>query len=413
LPAFPVLDNRHIEPFFKPDWSPELFLACMYTCHLGAYRTGLVREVGGFRSEFDTAQDYDLVLRLIERTPRIRHIPEVLYHWRKLPTSAASSVTAKPQAPNAGRRALQEHLQRTGSAGSAGTVEPGHLPGLHRVRHAITGQPRVSIIIPSACKPITDRGQTTFHILRCVESIRRKSTYANYEVLLLHRQDELTSALVPELDRLGVARLAYDMPFNWSAVMNLGAASAGGDHLLFLNDDMEVITSDWIESLLEFSQQPAVGAVGAKLLFPSGALQHTGVIVAAATPRHAFYRFPGPHPGYFSSNLMHRNCSAVTGACLMTRADVFQEIGGFDEDLALNYNDIDYCLKVQAGGRRVVWTPHAQLWHFEGCTKPGTFEHELNAFRERWQARWPVDPYYNPNLSRHFQDYRIDLGQGG
>ncbi|MBY0527773.1 MAG: glycosyltransferase, partial [Gemmataceae bacterium] len=401
------LDGRHVEPFFKPDWSPELFLACMYTCHLGVYRTQLVREVGGFRSEFDTAQDYDLALRIIERTQRIYHIADVLYHWRKLPNSAASRVSAKPEAPHAGRRALQDHLARTERAG---TVEPGRLLGLHRVRFALRGQPRVSIIIPSACRPIDRRGKSTYHILECVESIRHKSSYGHYEILLVHHRDELMPSLVTELDQLGVARLARDGAFNWSAAMNLGAATAAGDHLLFLNDDMEVLTQDWLETMLEFSQQLEIGAVGAKLLFPDGGLQHAGIVVADLTPRHCFYKCPGDHPGYFSSSLMHRNVSAVTGACLMTRADVFQQLGGFCEALAVNYNDVDYCLRVVTDGRRVVFTPDAQLLHYEGATKPGVFESELHAFRARWQGQWPCDPYYNANLSSRFPDYRIELG---
>jgi GT2 family glycosyltransferase len=404
-------DDRHVEPFFKPDWSPEFFHSCMYTCHLGVYRTSLVRQLGGFRGGFDSAQDYDLVLRLIEQTKNIKHVPDILYHWRKSSQSAAQCVTAKPQAPEAGRRALQEHLGRTGKPG---TVEPGALPGLHRVRHAILGQPKVSIIIPSACRPIQQRGgKSTYHIVRCVESIRQKTTYGNFEVLLVHRDEDMTPDLIAQLDWLAVRRVSYGGDFNWSAAMNRGAAAAAGDHFLFLNDDTEVITPDWIESLLGFSQQPEIGAVGAKLLFANGELQHAGVLVADGTPRHAFYRFPGPFPGYFSNVLVQRNCAAVTGACLMTRADLFRSLGGFPEELALNYSDIDYCLRVLGRGRRVVYTPYAQLHHHESSTKAGTFEVELNAFRERWQGKWPADPYYNPNLSSHFHDYRIDLGQGG
>jgi GT2 family glycosyltransferase len=404
------IDGRHVEPFFKPDWSPELFLACMYTCHLGVYRTSLVREAGGFRSEYDSAQDYDLMLRLLERSPAIQHIPDVLYHWRKLPTSAATTVSAKPQAPEAGRRALQDHLERTGRPGA---VQPGAVPGLHRVRYRIIGRPKVSIVIASACQPITVRGGSTYHVVRCVESIRRKSSYASYEILLVHHEDDLTPELAATLERLGVVCLPYDEPFNWSAAMNRGAATATGDHLLFLNDDMEVLTPDWLEALLEFSQQREIGAVGGKLLFPNGELQHVGVLVGELTPRHAFYRFPGPFPGYFSSNLVHRNCSAVTGACLMTRAELFHELGGFVEGLSLNYSDIDYCLKVVSDGRRVVYTPYAQLYHYESSTKAGVSEAELNTFRQRWQGKWPRDPYFNPNLSSHFVDYRIDLGQRG
>jgi glycosyltransferase involved in cell wall biosynthesis len=276
------IDGRHVEPFFKPDWSPELFLACMYTCHLGVYRTALVREAGGFRSEYDSAQDYDLMLRLLERAPQIQHIPDVLYHWRKLPTSAATAVSAKPQAPDAGRRALQDYLERTGRPG---IVQRGALPGLHRVRYRILGRPKVSIIIASACRPVGVNGSATYHVLRCVESIRRKSTYANYEILLVHHEDDLTPELWATLDRLGVVCLPYDEPFNWSTAMNRGATAATGDHLLFLNDDMEIITPDWLEALLEFSQQSEIGAVGGKLLFPNGELQHVGVLVADLTKR--------------------------------------------------------------------------------------------------------------------------------
>jgi GT2 family glycosyltransferase len=419
------LDGRHVEPYFKPDWSPELFLACMYTCHLGVYRTALVRELGGFRPAFDAAQDYDLALRLIERTQRIHHIPDVLYHWRKLPTSAATQVSAKPQAPAAAQRALREHLQRTGQAG---TVEAGVLLGLHRVRLALQGTPRVSIIIPSACRPLTSRSlgfqpdrraesrkrsvmpEPTYHILHCVDSIRRRSTYGHYEVLLVHHPEAMSSDLSAALDDLGVARLARAGAFNWSAAMNLGAATAGGDYLLFLNDDTEVISPDWLESLLEFSQKPEIGAVGPKLLFADGGIQHAGVVVADLTPRHAFYRCSGDYGGYFSSNIVHRNVSAVTGACLMTRADVFHQLGGFCEELPLNYSDVDYCLRVLTSGRRVIYTPHAQLYHFEGATKPGTFESELIRFRERWRGQWDRDPCYNPNLSARFPDYRIELG---
>jgi GT2 family glycosyltransferase len=387
--------GRHVEPFFKPDWSPEYFLACMYTCHLGVYRTALVRELGGFRSAFDGAQDYDLVLRLTARTKRIRHIPEVLYHWRRLPTSTASSGLAKPGASDACRRALESHLADTGRAGR---VEPGGAPGVHRVRFTLTERPRVSILIPSACRPTRVGGDTTYYALRCADSIRRLTTYDNYEILLLHNSP-LPPDLAAELRRLDVTPSAYDRPFNWSAVMNLGAERAEGTHLLLLNDDTEVITPDWLEALLEFGQQPEIGVVGARLLFPDGRLQHAGVAVLDGIPGHPFYLAPATEPGYFCSNIVHRNCAAVTGACLLTRAEVFRRLGGFDEHLYLNYSDVEYCLRVLKQGLRVVYTPHAELYHHESATQTGAAEGELAAFQERWARDWRADPHYNPNLS--------------
>ncbi|HXG08241.1 MAG TPA: glycosyltransferase family 2 protein [Gemmataceae bacterium] len=397
-------EGRHVEPFFKPDWSPEYFLTCMYTCHLGVYRTALVRELGGFRSEYDNAQDYDLVLRLIARSNRIHHVPDILYHWRKLPTSTAANSQAKPLATPTARRALQDYLKRIGRPGR---VEEGPRPGLHRVRFDLVGRPKVSIIIPSACRPVIIRDERTYYAVNCIESIRRQSTYDHYEIILLH-PGRLPAALARRLKGLGVIPLTYAEPFNFSAAMNQGAARATGEYLLFLNDDMEVISPDWLECLLEFAQQPEIGAVGARLLFPDGRLQHVGVTILDGHPGHPFYLAARDHPGYFCSNTSHRNCSAVTGACLMTRAEVFRALGGFDPDFPLNYNDIDFCLRVQLSGRRVVYTPYAELYHFESATKTGTYAHELEMFKKRWKERWPRDPYFNPNLTIHHPDYRIE-----
>jgi GT2 family glycosyltransferase len=402
-------DGNHADPFFKPDWSPEFLLSCMYTCHLGVYRTALVRELGGFRSEFDTAQDYDLVLRIMARTDRIKHIPDVLYHWRKTPLSTATGYAGKPRAHQVAHKALESYLAATGQKG---TVEPGPFTGLHRVRVAVVGRPRVSIVIPSACQPVRNQQDGTYYITRCVESIRRKTRYARYEITVIHNGD-MDPAVARRLARLKVVPVCYREPaFNLSAKMNLGAASAGGEHLLFLNDDMEVISPAWLESMLEFSQQPQIGAVGAKLFYPDGRLQHVGVVLYNGDPGHCFYQHPGDSLGYFCGNIVNRNYSAITGACLMTRADVFRAVGGFDEAFPLNYNDIDYCLRVRARGLRIVYTPYAQLYHFESASKAGTFQHEREAFAGRWGANWGPDPYYNPNLTQQDVDYRIEVGDG-
>jgi len=397
------LDGRHVNPFFKPDWSPEYFQACMYTCHLGVYRMALVRDLGGFRSEFDTAQDYDLALRIVARSSRVGHIADVLYHWRRLPTSTAVSHVSKPQANETARRALVSYLA---TIGCKATVGPGPVNGYHRVRFAIAGHPKVSIVIPTGCREARIRGRDTTHVAACVRSIRHQSTYRNYEILVIDNED-MPPALAKELDRWGVRRLSYTDEFNLALKMNLGAAKADGDHLVFLNDDIEVISPDWLERMLEYSQQAGVAAVGAKLLFPDGRLQHVGVTILGGSPGHPFYGNPGQDPGYFGGNLVPRNYSAVTGACIMTRAETFHRLGGFSEAFPLNYNDVDYCLRAVASGCRIVYTPYAQLYHHEAVTKSGVYQHELDAFKQRWGEQWSTDPFYNPHLSTRCHDYRI------
>jgi GT2 family glycosyltransferase len=395
-------DGKRVTPFFKPDWSPEFFLGCMYTCHLSLYRTSLVREVGGFRPEFDSAQDYDLALRVIEKARQVVHVPDVLYHWRLLPNSTASGVAAKPHAHAAALRALEEHLQRTERPGYA---QVGPSAGLSFVRFAIRGTPTVSIIIPSLCKTEPAPDRPTGFLENCLASIKRLSTWRHYEVIVLDRHT-MPRNLERRLIANNVRRIAYDHAFNWSKVNNLGAAHATGDYLLFLNDDTEIISPDWLQALLEFAQQKEIGAVGAKLFFPSGSLQHVGVTVLDGKPGHPFYGYPGQHPGYFCRNQLPHNTAAVTGACLMTRAEVFHDLGGFDESFPLNYNDVDYCFRLRRQGYRIVFTPHAQLRHFESVTKPGVFAEELQAFQKRWGDR-ATDPFYNPNLNMETFDYRI------
>jgi GT2 family glycosyltransferase len=397
--------KRH-DPFFKPDWSPEYFLACMYTCHLGVYRADLIRAIGGWRSQFDGAQDYDLALRIVSASEKIVHIPDVLYHWRVIPTSTASGASAKPQAYGRARKALEEHLIRLGRQGR---VEDGPSIGFHRVQYDIRGNPLVSIIIPSACKRVQLHGRDTWFVLECVRSIRKRSTYANVELIVLDN-DDMPGDLSAALEPLDVRLMSFTAPFNLASKINLGARAALGEHLLILNDDVEVIAKDWIQSMLEYSQWPEIGAVGAQLLFPNGTQQHNGVNLLEGKPGHPFYQFPGDHPGYFNSSAVHRNWSAVTGACMMTRRDVFHAVGGFSEQFPLNYNDVDYCLKVNQLGKRIVYTPYAKLYHHESVSKAGTDIAELEAFKAKWADRIPLDPYYNPNLTMQTCNFQIGNG---
>jgi len=398
------LNGMHTDPFFKPDWSPEYFLSCMYTCHLGVYRTAILREIGGFRSEFDTAQDYDMVLRFTARTPRVHHIPEVLYHWRMLPTSTASGSAAKPKAHRVAQRALENWLKLVGKEGK---VEPGPTHGFHRVRFDIIGQPKVSIVIPSACRRAKVRGEETWFLLKCVESIRAKTTYKNFEIVVVDNND-MSVELEKELQPHNIRKIPYTEAFNLASKMNLGAQRAEGSQLVFMNDDIEIITPEWIEAMLEFSQQPEIGAVGVRLFFPDGRLQHCGVNVLNGNPGHPFYGFEDSQSGYFFSTAVHRNYTAVTGACMMTRADVFWSVKGFSEIFPLNYNDVDFCLKVLQTGQRIVYTPYAEHYHHESVSKSGLHPEELTLFKDQWLKKWPRDPYYNPNLTTTECDYRID-----
>lgn len=353
--------GRHVDPFCKPAWSPEYLLSCMYPCHLGVYRTALVREAGGFRSECDGAQDYDLALRLTARTQTVRHIPEVLYHWRLTPQSTSSGHAAKPKAHAAAQRALMDHLKQLNRAG---TVEDGPAPGFHRVRFAVAGQPKVRVIIA----PGPRRAQ-------CVESIRAKSTYGNYEIV--------TPGPSAHADGVNMAR-----------TLNAAAENAGGEYLLFLHDDVEVVTPQWIENLLACAQTEGVGAVGSKLFFPDGRLQHAGISVLGAEPRHVDYGAPGDTPGRVYCHMVQRNVSAVTGACLLTAAATFRAAGGFTEALPSRYWDVDYCLKLLASGKRVVYTPCAELYHHEAPPVLGADAAELAEFRRRWKEQCRRDPYW-------------------
>lgn len=397
--------GHHIDPFFKPDWSPEYLQACMYTCHLGAYRTSLVREIGGYRSEFDYAQDYDMVLRLTARTRRVRHIPDVLYHWRIIETSTASGAAAKPEAATRARRAVQAAIDVSGVPGKA---MDGPTEGYHRVRYGIVGRPLVSVVIPTASGrgPIGAGGKDEYFVLKCVESIRKKSTYGNVEIVISDNGD-MPPDLSEALAKYDVVRAPFLKKFNLAVKLNDGAAASRGEHVVLLNDDIEVISPDWIEEMLGFSQLRGVGAVGCKLLFPDGLIQHAGVIVTDGNPGHPYYRFPADHPGYFYSVQAHRNFTAVTGACVMCPREAYFSVGGFSPEFPLNYNDVDFCLKLREKGYRVVYTPYAELYHHESVSKSGTYNTELQHFKDVWLKRFPKDPMFNPNLNPAYTDWRI------
>jgi GT2 family glycosyltransferase len=405
------LAGARCDPYFKPDWSPEHFLACMYTPHLLMARRALIEGVGGFRTGFEGAQDYDLLLRMSERTSRIEHVRRILYHWRKLPQSTASAGDAKPWATDAGRKALEDAARRRGLPAD---VLPGAATGLYRVRFKVEGEPLVSLVIPTIGKPRRIGGSSIDTLRMLVRSVRQKTAYPRYEFVIVADNGEVTEEVRRALDGSTFRIVPYTpgASFNFSHKMNVGAAHAAGTHLLLLNDDIEVISSDWMTAMLEYSQQRDVGAVGAKLLYPDGRLQHIGIVLGVSGgAAHAFHQHAGASPGYASSAVSVRNYSAVTAACMMTRHDAFDSIGGFDEQFAVDFNDVDYCLRLRRAGYRIVFTPFATLYHHESASFGPRVQNpkELELMRSRWSAVMDHDPYYHPELTREFPDYRIRI----
>jgi O-antigen biosynthesis protein len=396
-------DGNHVEPHFKPDFSLDYLLSVNYVCHFCVMRRDLMRVIGGFRTGFDGAQDYDLFLRATEGDARVSHISKVLYHWRKTPQSTATASAAKPEAGSAGVRALSDSMQRRAIAGRA---ESGPYPTTYRARRDIIGEPLASILIPFRDKP---------ELLRtCVQSILKKTDYAHYEIIGIDNdsQESSTRELMKELEKCDtrIRFVRYEAPFNYSAVNNFGARHARGEHLLFLNNDTEIIDGDWLRAMLEHSQRPDVGVVGAKLLYSDSRIQHAGVIVGiGGVAGHAHLLNPADYPGYFGRAQLPQNLSAVTFACAMTRRDVFNQLGGLNEkDLTIAFNDIDFCLRAREAGYLVVYTPFATLFHHESRSrgyednpqKQERFAREIAYMQKRHHAILAKgDPYYNPQLS--------------
>ncbi len=392
--------SRRSDPYFKPDWNPQLFLGQNFISHLGVYRTALVRQVGGFRVGFEGSQDYDLTLRCLEQIApaQIHHIPRVLYHWRTTDESTASDAATKPYAQEAALRAVQEHLERTGIGGK---VVP-HYGAYQRVRYALAEpRPLVSILIPTR-----DRAPL---LRKCLESIFARTDYENYEVIVLDNESSEPDALnyLSSLgERVRVERV--DGPFNYSRLNNRGAELARGEFLLLLNNDIEVMNASWLSEMVSHGVRPEVGVVGARLWYPEGPLQHGGVILGAGgIAGHAHAGLRHEH-GYFARAHLVQNFSAVTFACALVRRELYQRLGGLDEEhLAVAFNDVDFCLRARAAGAEVIWTPHAELHHDESASrgfddssaKQVRFLAEIEYMRATWGDLLEHDPAYNPNLS--------------
>jgi O-antigen biosynthesis protein len=397
------LEGHRHTPSFKPDWSPDLLLSNAYMCHLLVVRRDLLTELGGLRSEFDGAQDYDLMLRATEVTGAIVHVPEILYHWRTAMGSASGDPSAKPWAFEAGRRALEDAAARRGI--DATVVNHPRVAGsYHFMRTPLSGY-LVSAVIPFRDEPALTAA--------CYRSFIQQPGYDNFELLLVDNDSALpeTQALLEDLARDHRVRLVpAPGTFDWAAINNEAARKARGELLLFLNNDIEAQSEGWLAAMVAQAERSAVGAVGARLLFPDGTVQHAGVAVGvgwAAT--HIQQGLEPDHPGYLSVTTVTRNTSAVTGACMMTRRSVFEELGGFDPNLPIAFNDIDYCLRLREKGLLVIYTPLAEMIHHESKSRGHSDDTgETPFFRNRWRSLMlSGDPYYNCNLGRFDNNCRL------
>ena len=404
-------DGQRYDPYFKPDFDPLLFLAQNMISHLGVYRTALVREIGGFRLGFEGSQDWDLALRVVEKTSRnrIHHIPRVLYHWRAVEGSTALAPTQKSYISEPSIKAVSEHLSRCGVDAQVTASE--EAPHHNRVIFKCPdNDPEVAIIIPTR-----DRAD----ILKvCLDSIIQKSTYRNYQIIVVDNGsvEQETFKLFESLPKSKVSIIRDDSPFNFSRLNNLAVASTEAEVVCLLNNDIEVLSPGWIEEMLSFTMQSGVGCVGSRLYYPKGGLQHGGVIIGiGGVAGHAHKHLDKGETGYFCRAVLHQSFSAITAACLMISRAIYDEVNGLDEQLPIAFNDIDFCLRVRQAGYRNIWTPYAELIHHESVSrgiennpeKIARFNREVDFMKERWGDILSRDPAYNPNLTIDHEDFSL------
>jgi glycosyltransferase involved in cell wall biosynthesis len=406
-------EDKHGEPHFKSEWNPDLLYSQNYVSHLGVYRTALVREVGGFRQGFEGSQDYDLLLRCFaaRKDIQVRHIPAILYHWRAAGTSTALSSDEKDYATENGIKALRDHFESLGRPGIV--VEQGRFPTTYRVRHPIPNPPpKVSLIIPT---------RNHHQILRvCIDSIRDNTTYPHYEIVVVDNQSDDPDSLryFEAIEKTGVRVLKYNEPFNYAAINNFAVDQVDGELIGLLNNDIEVISPDWLTELVSHALRPEIGAVGAKLYYSNDTIQHGGVILGlGGVAGHSHKHLPRDTPGYFRRLFLTQNLSAVTGACLVVRKDSYLKVNGMDsEKLTVAFNDVDLCLKLDESGLRNLWTPYAELYHHESASrgpedspqKIQRFQKEIAYMKARWGERLSRDPYYNRMLTLDRENFQPD-----
>lgn len=401
--------SEHFQPHLKPDFNLDLLRSNNYICHFFTVRREIVERVGGFRREFDGAQDYDFIFRCTEAARRIRHVPEILYHWRTHKASTADNPASKMYAFDAGKRAIEAHLERCGEQGVVSHTKD---LGFYKVDYPVLKESLVSIIIPNK-----DEKES---LQKCLESIWGKSTYQNYEILIVENNStsEEIFAYYEELEkRENVRVFKWEHAFNYAAINNFVAAQASGEYFLFLNNDVEIITPDWIEKMLGNCQRSQVGAVGVKLYYPDNTIQHAGCVIGiGGIAGHMFVGMPGSHTGYLHKASIQQNLSAVTAACMMMKREAFEKAGGFTEELSVAFNDVDLCLKVRREKYLIVYNPFVELYHYESKSrgaedsedKVRRFQREIEYMRSHWiQILKDGDPYYNKNLSLTKWNYSL------
>lgn len=401
--------DEHFQPHLKPDFNLDLLRSNNYICHFFVVRRSVVKKTGGFRQEFDGAQDHDFIFRCVETARRVGHIPEILYHWRTHKASTADNPASKMYAFDAGKRAIEAHLQRTDTEGVVT-----HTPdlGFFRVKYPVQGNPLVSIIIPNK-----DEKET---LKDCIESIRKKTEYENYEIIIVEN-NSTTEEIFQYYKELSqdprIRLLRWKKEFNYSAINNYGVSHARGEYLLFLNNDVKIITPGWIKEMLGVCQRPEVGAVGVKLIYPDNTIQHAGCVIGiGGIAGHMFVDMPANRTGYLHKASILQDMSAVTAACMMMKRTAFEEAGGFTEKLAVAFNDVDLCLKVRKNEKLIVYDPYVQLYHMESKTrgaedsteKVRRFQEEIEYMRCQWiDILKKGDPYYNKNLSLTKWNYSL------
>ena len=434
---------------FKPDYAPDNLRANNYICHFSVFSRELLDGTELFRPKFDGSQDHDMILRLTDNAKKIVHVPRLMYYWRSHAGSVASGIDAKPYAIAAAKGAVSEHLRKHGfenfKISSTRAFET-----IFRIRYQVLGNPKISIIIPNK-----DHAED---LKRCIDSIIERSTYDNYEIIIVENNSETKEIREYYTELLGysygeekkagekregktgkdcdlgmrvsgeesrkpggIKIVTFSGAFNYSAVNNLGASYADGEYLLLLNNDTEVITINWMEELLMYAQREDVGAVGAKLYYPDRTIQHAGVVIglgAHRTAGHSHYRMPKENLGYMGRLCYAQNVSAVTGACLLVRKTAYEEAGGLDEGFAVSLNDVDFCLKLREKGLLNVFTPFAELYHYESVSrgsddqgeKAERYNRESEQFRTKWKAVLEAgDPYYNPNFTLDRSDFSLKI----
>jgi glycosyltransferase involved in cell wall biosynthesis len=393
--------GHYVQPFFKPDWSPDTMISTMYTCHVSCVRRELVNQLGGLRPEYDGCQDWDLILRVVEKTDRIAHISKVLYHWRIIPASVASNLNAKPHVIATSKRVREDALVRRGLSGVMEAVE--EIPGYFRAVYHLQGKPCVSIIVTS---------KDNYGLLKqCIESIESTSTYRNFEIVIVdHGSSDPTTKKYLEglLGRARIKVLPYDKPFNRAAINNFGARACSGELLLFLDGGLEVLVPEWLERLGGYAQLPHLGAVGAKLLYPGGkVVQHAGIVNLSGGPRYGFCGLSAHDHGYFARAVLEYNWFAVAGACLMVERSKFERVGGFDEDFQIACDDIDFCMRLVKSGYYNLVSPAVKLinhgsygFGLDGLnTERAELRRDTQMLYHKHPQFYKYDPFHSPNLA--------------